>query len=45
MNATQKFYTAFTLALLVIVGASFGAGYAVGTHRSASLAGDSGKGR
>ncbi len=43
MNATQKFYTGFTLALLVIVGASFGAGYAFGARHAASAT--AGKGR
>ena len=34
MSATAKFYLGFTLALLIVVGLSFYAGYATASHRT-----------
>jgi hypothetical protein len=36
MNATAKFYTGFVIALVLIVGLSFAAGYSVGSAQHAS---------
>ncbi len=34
MSATAKFYLGFTLALLIVIGLSFYAGYATAAHRA-----------